>query len=91
MAPHPAVAEVRRAVREHLRRLGQGRALVACSGGADSLALAAATAFVAGAITFVISHDRVAPVIVAAAVFLPAFWIFRQVFMRRTGGAGFRR
>jgi hypothetical protein len=53
--------------------------------------LAAATAFVAGAITFVISHDRVAPVIVAAAVFLPAFWIFRQVFMRRTGGAGFRR
>jgi tRNA(Ile)-lysidine synthase len=47
MAPHPAVAEVRRAVREHLRRLGQGRALVACSGGADSLSLAAATAFVA--------------------------------------------
>jgi hypothetical protein len=53
--------------------------------------LAATTAFVAGAVTFVISHDRIAPVIVAAFVFLPAFWVFRQVFMRRTGGAGFRR
>ena len=43
MGPHPALAEVRRAVRvavEHERRV-----LVACSGGADSLALAAATAF----------------------------------------------
>ena len=43
MGPHPALAEVRRAVRvavEHERCL-----LVACSGGADSLALAAATAF----------------------------------------------
>ncbi len=45
MGPHPAVAEVRRAVREHLQRLGGGRVLVACSGGADSLALAAAVAF----------------------------------------------
>jgi hypothetical protein len=53
--------------------------------------LAAATAFVAGAVTYVITRDRVAPVIVAAFVFLPAFWIFRQAFMRRTGGAGFRR
>jgi tRNA(Ile)-lysidine synthase len=51
MGPHPAVAEVRRAVRLALgrrpRRGGDGacRVLVACSGGADSLALAAATAF----------------------------------------------
>ncbi|MGH8961848.1 MAG: tRNA lysidine(34) synthetase TilS [Jatrophihabitantaceae bacterium] len=73
MAPHPAVAEIRRAVRELLIFLRQGspglqsagrsrtghpasgissarrsrtaRLLVACSGGADSLALAAATAF----------------------------------------------
>jgi tRNA(Ile)-lysidine synthase len=41
MGPHPAVAEVRRAVRTALT----GPALVACSGGADSLALAAAVAF----------------------------------------------
>ena len=43
MGPHPAVAEVRRAVRTALA--GRTAVLVACSGGADSLALAAATAF----------------------------------------------
>src|SRR6266536_4731030 len=43
MGPHPAVAEVRRAVRAALPT--EGCVLVACSGGADSLALAAATAF----------------------------------------------
>jgi tRNA(Ile)-lysidine synthase len=42
----PAVAEVRRSVRWALRDLSPGSSvLVACSGGADSLALAAATAF----------------------------------------------
>jgi tRNA(Ile)-lysidine synthase len=41
MGPHPAVAQVRRAVRPFLRE----PVLVACSGGADSLALAAAVAF----------------------------------------------
>lgn len=41
MGPHPAVADVRRAVRPFLT----GPVLVACSGGADSLALAAAVAF----------------------------------------------
>jgi len=56
MGPHPAVAEIRRAVRSVLAAQpgdtpqntllrGQRRALVACSGGADSLALAAAAAF----------------------------------------------
>jgi tRNA(Ile)-lysidine synthase len=45
MGPHPAVAEVRRAVRLALADV-HGPVLVACSGGADSLALAAATAFV---------------------------------------------
>jgi tRNA(Ile)-lysidine synthase len=44
MGPHPAVAEVRRAVRQALAHV-DGTVLVACSGGADSLALAAATAF----------------------------------------------
>ncbi|WBB78848.1 tRNA lysidine(34) synthetase TilS [Micromonospora sp. WMMD882] len=44
----PAVAAVRIAVRRALTGLaGDGPVLVACSGGADSLALAAATAFVA--------------------------------------------
>ena len=42
MGPHPAVAEVRRAVRTALAGVEM---LVACSGGADSLALAAATIF----------------------------------------------
>ena len=44
MGPHPAVAEVRRAVRTALAGV-EMRVLVACSGGADSLALAAATIF----------------------------------------------
>ncbi|MPV90421.1 tRNA lysidine(34) synthetase TilS [Georgenia ruanii] len=47
-APHPAVAAARSAVRATLADLPPGaRVLVACSGGADSLALAAAAAFVA--------------------------------------------
>lgn len=46
MGPHPAVAEVRWHVRRCLSELAPGElALVACSGGADSLALAAAAAF----------------------------------------------
>ncbi|MFJ8581874.1 tRNA lysidine(34) synthetase TilS [Micromonospora sp. NPDC093277] len=46
--PAPPVAAVRVAVRRALTGLpGTGPVLVACSGGADSLALAAATAFVA--------------------------------------------
>ena len=48
MGPGVAVAEVRNAVRACLSDLASGDlVLVACSGGADSLALAAATAFVA--------------------------------------------
>jgi tRNA(Ile)-lysidine synthase len=46
MGPHPAVAAIRHAVRVILTGLDPGdRVLVACSGGADSLALAAAVAF----------------------------------------------
>jgi tRNA(Ile)-lysidine synthase len=48
MGPSPAVAEVRNAVRDTLDDLDTGElVLAACSGGADSLALAAALAFVA--------------------------------------------
>lgn len=44
--PHPAVAATRVAVRAHLADVADGDlVLVACSGGADSLALAAALAF----------------------------------------------
>jgi tRNA(Ile)-lysidine synthase len=46
VGPHPAVAAVRLAVRRALAGLGTGElVLAACSGGADSLALAAALAF----------------------------------------------
>jgi tRNA(Ile)-lysidine synthase len=59
MGPSPSVAAVRRAVRAAFADLGPGdRLLVACSGGADSVALAAAVAFeapraglLAGAVT----------------------------------------
>jgi tRNA(Ile)-lysidine synthase len=47
MGPDPAVAEVRRAVRAAVAELPDGPLVVACSGGADSMALAAAVAFVA--------------------------------------------
>ncbi|MFE4464409.1 tRNA lysidine(34) synthetase TilS [Oerskovia sp. NPDC056781] len=48
VGPRPAEAAARRAVRSVVRDLVPGSlVLVACSGGADSLALAAATAFVA--------------------------------------------
>jgi tRNA(Ile)-lysidine synthase len=48
VGPLPAVAALRNAVRASLTDLAQGSVvLVACSGGADSLALAAAAAFVA--------------------------------------------
>src|SRR3954452_22672237 len=49
MGPDPAVAAVRLAVRRCLAGLGPGPVVVACSGGADSLALLAATVFEAGA------------------------------------------
>ncbi|MBO0774182.1 MAG: tRNA lysidine(34) synthetase TilS, partial [Actinobacteria bacterium] len=46
MGPHPAVAEVRLAVRRGLADLPPGSlVLAACSGGADSLSLAAALAW----------------------------------------------
>jgi tRNA(Ile)-lysidine synthase len=46
VGPHPAVATVRRAVRSSVAGLDAGDlVLAACSGGADSLALAAAVAF----------------------------------------------
>jgi len=47
VGPHPAVATVRRAVWDAVSDIGAGRLVLAgCSGGPDSLALAAALAFV---------------------------------------------
>ena len=45
MGPHPAVAAIRLAVRHELVDVGKHPVVVACSGGADSLALLAATVF----------------------------------------------
>jgi tRNA(Ile)-lysidine synthase len=48
MGPHPAVAEIRRALRHSLADVpAGGLVLVACSGGSDSLALAACLGFTA--------------------------------------------
>ena len=65
----PAIADVRRAVREAWMRHGVVSGdciLVACSGGADSLALAAASVFVQGG-AFTVGPEAVA-VFAGAAV-----------------------
>src|SRR3954454_9832922 len=53
--------------------------------------LAAVTGFLARSVTYVITKDRTITPAVAVLVFMPAFWAYRQAFMRRTGGAAFRR
>src|SRR3954466_7974581 len=53
--------------------------------------LAAAAGFAAGALVYVVTKDRTITPAVAVLVFMPAFWVYRQAFMRRTGGAAFRR
>jgi hypothetical protein len=53
--------------------------------------LAALTGFLAGAVTYVVTKDRTITPAVAVLVFMPAFWFYREAFMRRTGGAAFRR
>ena len=53
--------------------------------------LAAVAGFLAGALAYVITKDRTITPAVAIVVFMGSFWFFRQAFMRRTGGAAFRR
>src|SRR4051794_28359198 len=53
--------------------------------------LAAVTGFLAGALAYVITKDRTITPAVAILVFMPAFYFYRQAFMRRTGGAAFRK
>src|SRR3954470_16027067 len=59
-------------------------------GGAGAVAAAAITA------TYFVTRGggasvAIVPVVVGGLVFLAAFWLFRQAFMRRTGGVDFRR
>jgi tRNA(Ile)-lysidine synthase len=74
MGPVPAIADVRHAVRDSLERIAADApgslVLVACSGGADSLALAAAVAFEssagrAAAVAATMSGLGLEPVVVA--------------------------
>jgi hypothetical protein len=53
--------------------------------------LAAVAGFVAGALAYVITKGRTVTPAVAIVVFMLSFWVLRQVFARRTGGAAFRR
>src|SRR3954452_16336770 len=53
--------------------------------------LAASAGFVAGAVAYLITKDRTVTPAVAIVVFMLAFWLLRQTFARRTGGAAFRR
>src|SRR5689334_11995855 len=53
--------------------------------------LAAVAGVLIGTVAYVITRNATVAPIVALAVFLPAFWMLRQAFVRRTGGAAFRR
>jgi hypothetical protein len=58
--------------------------------------LAGAVAAVAITATYFVTRGggasvAVVPVVVGGVAFLVAFYLFRQVFMRKTGGVGFRR
>jgi hypothetical protein len=53
--------------------------------------LAGAVGFAALALSFWLTHNRVLIIPIGATVFLGAFIVFRQVFIRRSGGVGFRR
>lgn len=53
--------------------------------------LAAAAGFIAGAVAYFVTKDRTVTPAVAIGVFMVSFWLLRQAFARRTGGAAFRR
>ena len=53
--------------------------------------LAGAIALAALAATYFIARDRLVVLLVGVAVFLGAFLVMRQVFVRRSGGVTFRR
>jgi hypothetical protein len=61
-----------------------------------SALLAGAVAAAAITLTYFVTKGggagiAIVPVVVGGIVFMAAFWMFRQAFMRRTGGVGFRR
>ena len=53
--------------------------------------LAGAVAAVAIAVTYFATDDRFAALGAAIVVFSAGFWLFRRVFVQRTGGVAFRR
>jgi hypothetical protein len=53
--------------------------------------LAAVAGFIAGAIAYFITKDRTVTPAVAIVTFMASFWVLRQAFARRTGGAAFRK
>jgi hypothetical protein len=53
--------------------------------------LAASAGFVCGAIAYLITKDRTITPAVAIVMFMLSFWLLRQAFARKTGGAAFRR
>lgn len=53
--------------------------------------LAASAGFICGAIAYLITKDRTITPAVAIVVFMLSFWLLRQAFARKTGGAAFRR
>ena len=53
--------------------------------------LAAVAGFLAGAVAYFITKDRTITPAAAIVVFMASFWLLRQAFSRRTGGAAFRK
>jgi hypothetical protein len=53
--------------------------------------LAAVAGFLAGAAAYALTKDRTVTPAAAIVVFMLSFYFLRQAFMRRTGGAAFRR
>src|SRR3954451_7058462 len=67
-----------------------------CGFRSHSALLPGAVAAAAITVTYFITKSggagvAIIPVVVGGIVFMAAFWLFRQAFMRRTGGVGFRR
>src|SRR3954454_877758 len=80
-----SLAVLELSIREHFRCFRSHSALLA---GAVAAAAITATYFVTrggGA------SIAIVPVVVGGIAFVAAFWLFRQAFMRRKGGVGFRR
>src|SRR3954454_20768875 len=83
--PLGSPAGLQLSIREHFGGFRSHSALLA---GAVAAAAITATYFITRGGGAAIA---VVPVVVGGIAFVAAFWLFRQAFMRRTGGVGFRR